>query len=108
MPNSALLIACHASRLQSLGSGLQEIIFWVWTLALAAPSSVSWRYCPLGSESEPAFFLSYLIAVVMDIPGRSLPFHQGREVRQTLPPPPEALQLCTQGACSSVSAPVLI
>ena len=63
---------------------------------------------PLGSESEPAFFLSYLIAVVMDIPGRSLPFHQGRNVLQTLPPPPEALQLCTQGGCSSVSAPVLV
>lgn len=54
---------------------------------------------PLGSESEPAFFPSCLIAVVMDILGQSLPFHQGQEVLQTLPPyrkscswAPESLQ----------------
>ena len=56
---------------------------------------------PLGSESEPAFFPSCFIAMVMDILGRSLPFHQGQEVLQTLPPTLEVLQLCTRGACGS-------
>ena len=56
---------------------------------------------PLGSESEPAFFPSCLIAMVMDILGQSLPFHQGQEVLQTLPPTLEVLQLGTRGACSS-------